>query len=105
MVPLATTLTAHQKLTNRVPALSVTATPTRFGSPVLRWTRLYTGSEADAPHALAVPGDGSLVRVQNNAGSLQVQRVANPSGGPGFATWTTLETVTAGAPVAAAADS
>jgi hypothetical protein len=58
----------------------------------LAWERLYDGDEADRYHALAVPGDGSLVRARIDPATAQVlvQRVAAPGPGADFASWSTF---------------
>ncbi|MBA4179508.1 MAG: hypothetical protein C0506_02870 [Anaerolinea sp.] len=102
MIPIASSLEAHQKQTNRVPVLAVTASAARFGSEILRWTRYYSGAENDSPHALAIANDGSLVRARNDAGTLFLSRVTSPGSGSTYSSWTNLAAVSAGTGVALA---
>ena len=105
-VTLSGTLAAHQKRPARLPVLAVTASAKRFGIEQPRWTRLYSGSEADAPTAAAIAGDGSLIRLRNTAGSLESSRVTNPTGANfTFAGWNVLAAVTAGNAIALASKS
>ena len=103
MISIASSLAEHQRGTNRVPALAVTASATRFGSEILRWTRYYTGAENDSPHAVTMADDGSLVRARNDAGTLYVSRVATPGSGSTYSSWTNLVAVSSGTGVALAA--
>lgn len=61
-------------------------------------TRLYTGTEASAHHAVTVPADGSLVRARVSSGALWVQRVPGPAGD--YAAWTRLDTASTACNVA-----
>ncbi|MEP7216325.1 MAG: carbohydrate binding domain-containing protein, partial [Anaerolineaceae bacterium] len=101
-VSLSSTLAAHQKSNRRRPALAVTASALRFGVEHPRWTRYYTGAEADGPSAVVVAADGSLVRARNNAGSLDYMRVFAPDAYSTYSTWTTIVAVTAGNAIALA---
>ena len=53
------------------------------------WERLTSISDATAPifHGLAVPGDGSVCRLRNVAGTLYYQRVTSPSVNSDWSTW------------------
>ncbi len=102
-IALSATLSAHQKNTARRPALAVTAAATRFGIEHPRWTRYYTGAEADAPTAVVVANDGSLVRARNNAGALDWSRVASPGSGSTYSSWTNIVAITSGSAIALAA--
>ena len=105
MKTLSSTLLAHQKGAIRIPAVSVVARDERFGMPILRWTRWYTGIEADAPHAACVLANGSLFRVRNDAGTVRYQLVTNPASGSVYSTWTSLGAVAvAGSGVCCATD-
>ena len=90
MRPLSATLRAHQRGSDRLPYVRVTVRAERWGVPLLPWERLYRGDEADCSHALALTGDGALVRARNESGALSVSRVANPGPDSGWATWTAL---------------
>ena len=92
MRELSPTLLAAQKEASRIPYVKVTARNRVAGIVRLNWIRLYTGSEPDYFHALAIPGDGSLVRVRitppADGRKLYQQRVANPSPESDFSQWT-----------------
>ena len=83
-IPLSATLAAHVKASQRRPSILATAFAQRAGVDVLRWSRTYTGAEADAPHALAVVADpvngDTIIRARNNAGSVEI-RAARPAPG------------------------
>ncbi len=64
MRTLTSTLLAAQKSATRTPAIAVQARNLLAGVVNLKWERLYTGSELDGPHALTIPGDGSLIRIR-----------------------------------------
>ncbi len=68
------------------------------------WQRLTAVDDATAPtyHGLAVPGDGSVCRIRNAAGTLYYQHVASPGPSSDWSAWTNLGSVVAG-PVAIAA--
>jgi hypothetical protein len=70
----------------------------------LRWESVYSGSEVDKPHTLAIAGDGAALRARTVTGSpndtLYYQRVASPGPGSAWGTWSSLETVGAGTGVA-----
>lgn len=100
-VALSSSLLAHQSGTRRLPAISVVASARRSGIDVLRWERRYAGVEPDMPFAAAVTAAGTLLRVRNASGSLDVARTVSPAGEAAvFDSWVTLGSVTAGAPVA-----
>lgn len=92
MRALSDTLLAEQKKASRTPYVKVEASNTVCGVVNLRWTRLYTGSEADYFHAVTMPGDGSLVRARitpaDDGRKLYRQRVASPGVGSDFSQWT-----------------
>jgi hypothetical protein len=92
MRTLSSTLLAAQKETGRTPFIKVEAKNRIAGVVRLDWTRLYTGSEDEGPHALTIPGDGSLIRVRiSPAGDgckLYRQRVTSPGPGSDFSVWT-----------------
>lgn len=90
MITLSGTLAAHQQSGSRRPFLSVTASNKRSNAHLLRWARWYTGAEADSPHAAAIAGDGSLLRARNDAGNLQISRVATPTSSSTYSSWTLL---------------
>jgi len=106
MRQLTATLEAAQKRSSRIPCVSVQAVNKAGGVIRLDWTRLYTGSEADYFHGLAMPGDGSLVRVRvtpvSDSRKLYQQRVMNPGPGSDFSQWTYLNQYDVAAAAAAA---
>lgn len=71
----------------------------------LRSGRWYAGSEGAGPAAACVPSDGSLVRARVNRSDnrLYYARVASPSSGSDYSTWTDLGSVSAASGVALAA--
>ncbi len=91
MRSLTATLLAAQKEASAQPRIKLTARNEIGGVVRYDWERLYTGDEPDYYHALAVPGDGSLVRARltPSADSLKLyrQRVASPGPGSDFSQW------------------
>ena len=87
-------LTAAQKATNRRPYLKVVVSDRNAGIRRLRPTLWYTGAEAAGPHAVAVPTDGSLNRLRIEANTLYRQRVASPTSGSTYSSWTSWRTTT-----------
>ena len=87
------------------PYLGVQLHDRDVGAPRLRWRRLYAGSEPDGPCALAMAGDGSLlrVRIDPSTGALTRQRVATPGPASAYGAWTPVATVAAGPRVGLAA--
>lgn len=106
MDTLSATLKAAQRSPARTPSLTLTLRDQRFQKPRLKWSRLYSGAEADSPVAAAIAPDGSLVRARNDAGTIYVSRVTTPEAGDAFGSWTSIEaSATSGAGVALAATS
>jgi len=91
MRQLSSTLLVAQKEASHTPYVKVEACNRITGVVRLDWTRLYTGSEDDYFHAMAIPGDGSLIRVRvtppADSRKLYRQRVANPSPQSDFSQW------------------
>ena len=92
MRTLTPTLLATQQHASHAPYVKVEAS-NRIGSIVrLDWERLYTGTEEDYFHALAIAGDGSLIRVRlsppSDARKLYRQRVSSPGPSSDFSGWT-----------------
>ena len=87
-------LTAQTEPSGR-PCVRVEALDMLAGVARPHFTRLYTGTEASAHHAAAMPADGSLVRARVASGALWVQRVANPGPASDFSAWTRLDTTSA----------
>ena len=89
MRSLSGTLTAAQKTPSTLPYPKVEVLDRVAGLTRLTWTRLYTGAEADNFHAVAMPADGSLIRLRiDAANNLYRQRVTTPGAGSDFTTWT-----------------
>jgi hypothetical protein len=92
MRDLTATLLAAQKKATAIPYVKVEATNKIAGVVRYDWNRLYTGAEDDYYHALAMPGDGSLIRVRvtlpGDARKLYRQRVASPGPASDFSQWT-----------------
>ncbi len=103
MIPLSASLAAHQAGTARVPAIWIAASARRGGVDLLRWTRCYTGSEGEAPHAAVLTPSGTLLRVRNDAGAVRQSRVPNASPTSTFSTWTQITSLVVGGPLALAA--
>lgn len=92
-VTLSGTLSAHQKLpSGRKPVLTVTATSKRGQLETLRWTRYYSGAEADMFAACVVANDGALIRarVDTAAGRVYTSRVTNPGSGSTYSSWVAM---------------
>jgi hypothetical protein len=64
MRQLSTTLLTAQKQAATIPCVKVAAANKIAGVVRYDWSRLYTGSEDDYYHAMAMPGDGSLIRAR-----------------------------------------
>jgi hypothetical protein len=95
MRTLPAPLLAAQKSASSLPYLKALVSDRIGGIRRLAWSRLYTGSEPDAYHAAAMPGDGCLVRARVSGGRLYYQRVTSPGSGSNFASWTDLEAAAA----------
>lgn len=92
MRELTSTLLAAQKEATRTPYVKVEASNRIAGVVRLDWERLYEGEEDDYFHALAMPGDGSMVRARlsplGDSRKLYRQRVTNPGPESDFGSWT-----------------
>ena len=95
MRALTPTLRAAQQSASAEPYLRVRLFDRDAGAIRLRWTRIHDGSAPDGPCALAVAGDGALLRARIDpaTGALSRQRVADPTSGEGFAAWIAVATV------------
>jgi hypothetical protein len=51
------------------------------------WQRFYQGSETKDSHGLAIPGDGSLIRVRKDGTNLYLSRVTSPGPGSTYSSW------------------
>jgi hypothetical protein len=91
MRQLTSTLLAAQKQTAVVPCVKVVAANKVAGAIRYDWSRLYTGDEDDYYHALAMPGDGSLIRARvtlpADSRKLYRQRVAGPGPESDYSQW------------------
>lgn len=92
MRTLTATLLTAQKQASATPYVKVEAKNKIAGVVRYDWSRLYTGSEDDYLHTLAIAGDGSLIRARitppADTNKLYRQRVVNPSPGSDFSQWT-----------------
>ncbi len=92
MRSLTSTLLTAQKQPSALPFLKIEASNKIAGVVRYDWTRLYTGSEDDCFHDMAIPGDGSMVRVRitppADSRKLYRQRVADPGPSSDFSQWT-----------------
>ncbi|TAK33758.1 MAG: hypothetical protein EPO21_11800 [Chloroflexota bacterium] len=101
MQTLSATLVAAQKSRSLVPYVKVETWDETARVKILSWSRWYTGTEADSPHAAWVSGDGSLIRARATGGKLYVQRVANPTAESDYSAWIELAVgIHASSPVA-----
>ena len=91
MRELTSTLLNAQKQATAVPYVKVEATNRTAGVVRYDWDRLYSGTEEDYLNALALPGDGSLIRGMvtppTDSQKLYRQRVSNPGSGSDFSQW------------------
>jgi hypothetical protein len=71
-------LLAEQTKRTPNPYLRVQVLDHAGGIARLHWTQPYDGAEADGPHALAIPTDGSLNRLRVASNVLYRQRVTTP---------------------------
>jgi hypothetical protein len=94
MRTLTSSLLAAQKSASRTPAVQARARNLLSGTVNLRWTRLYSGTEPEGPHSMAIPEDGSMIRTRITPASdgrkLYRQRVTNPGPEADFSIWTYL---------------
>jgi hypothetical protein len=51
------------------------------------WQRFYQGSETKDSHGLAIPGDGSLIRVRKDGTNLYLSRVTSPGPTSDYSQW------------------
>jgi len=92
MRTLSETLLSAQKQASHIPYIKLEAVNKVNGVTRLDWQRLYTGTEEEYFHALAVAGDGSLIRVRitppSDSRKLYIQRTTNPGEASDFSRWT-----------------
>ncbi|MCK9497038.1 MAG: hypothetical protein M0R75_16310 [Dehalococcoidia bacterium] len=101
MLTTSSTLIETARSASASPYVRVRLSDRDLGVPRLRFTRWYTGSEAEGPAGLALPSDGSLVRVRIDAATstLYTQRIATPSASSDYSAWSSLATAEADAGV------
>jgi hypothetical protein len=89
---LSPSLVAAQQALSHTPVVKVLARNRIRGQVKLNWERLYTGSEDNFYHALAVCGNGNLIRVRitppSDGRKLYRQTVMNPGPSSNFSNWT-----------------
>jgi hypothetical protein len=51
------------------------------------WQRFYSGSETKDSHGVAIPNDGSLIRVRKSGTNLYLSRVTSPGPGSTYSSW------------------
>lgn len=100
MRTLIAALLAEQKKTTRTPYLKVVAADYIGAVARLHWETLHTDGTADAPHAAAVPTDGSLNRLRVQSNVLCHQRVTTPGPTSDFTSWSSFRVQTARAALA-----
>ncbi len=68
------------------------------------WQRFYSGTETKDSHGVAIPSDGSLIRVRKSGANLYLARVTSPGPASDYSTWgSSFGGVTSNAKVAIAA--
>jgi hypothetical protein len=87
MKSLTATLLAEQKKPRATPYVGVLVEDRLGADTRLTWSELYSGSEGDAPHAIAIAGDDSLVRWRASGGQVYRQRVTDPTVGSQWSAW------------------
>jgi hypothetical protein len=92
MRELTTTLRDAQMQETVVPYVKIEAVNKIAGVVRQDWARLYTGSEPDYYHSLAMPADGSLIKARitppADSRKLYRQRVVSPGPASDFSQWT-----------------
>ena len=111
MRSLSDALLEEQKKPTRKPMVKVEVQA--YGHPsqsssiqweLFGWQRFYAGSETKDSHGVAIPGDGSLIRVRKSGTNLYLSRVTSPGPASDYSTWgSSFGGVTADAKVAIAA--
>ena len=94
MRTLSVKLLAEQKIASRTPYVKVEAKNLINDVVRLDWTRIYTGSEDDYFHCVAMPDDGSLIRLRItplvDSRKLYYSRVTSPDEHSDYTSWTYL---------------
>lgn len=75
---------------SRVPAVSLTFEEKNRGIPLLDFEPWYDGSETDYPHAACMTPAGTLIRVQNRAGTVYISRTANAASGSTYSSFSSM---------------
>ncbi len=106
MKTLTSTLEAAQKKRHRLPCVEAEIKDLEQGIGRLAWDRIYTGSEADSHHGIAVDGQGSIHRIWVVGTTLYRQKQVTPfvtgfpyifpfdllDNSPDFGAWTVVTT-------------
>ena len=100
MKTLSSTLLAAQKSRSARPYVKAVLRDYYSEGARVRFERWYTGAETDDPIASFAAADGALIRARNDGGTLYVSRVASPSAGSTYSSWSSVETVFSGAGIA-----
>jgi hypothetical protein len=88
MRTLSSTLLAAQKKADRLPYVEAKVYDYEAGIKRLSWTRLYTGSEPDNHHGIAIDGQGSMHRIRSGGSStLLYQKITNPGPSSDYSQW------------------
>ncbi len=92
MRDLSSSLRAAQQASVRSPYVRVTASNRSHGVVRWRWERIYTGSEADYRHGMAIAGNGAMIRARisppADGHKLYRQTVTSPGPEADFSSWT-----------------
>lgn len=94
MRTLTSTLLTEQRQPSRRPAIKLEVQ--QYGHPLksdnvhwttFNWERLYSGSETQNFHGVAIPQDGSLNRIRLDGTNLYHQRVTSPDENSDYSQW------------------
>jgi hypothetical protein len=97
MRTLSATLLAAQKKAVRLPYIEALVHDYEAGIKRLTWTRLYTGSEPDNHHGIAIDGQGSMHRIRAAASDkLYYQKITSPGPSSDYSQWTQVAADCAG---------
>lgn len=85
---LTATLLAEQKKPRAKPYVQVRFYD-RLGPDLrLTWSQVYSVAGSEMPHAMVIAADDSIVRVRNNAGNVERQRITDPTNESQWNSWT-----------------
>ena len=94
MRTIADALLEEQKKPTRKPLVKVEVQAYGHPAPsasiqweLFGWQRFYSGSEGKDSHGLAIPSDGSLIRVRKSGSNLYVSRVTSPGPSSDYSSW------------------